>query len=194
MISTASEPNQTNSTPSSAPEPHQVASNGAPSSADDRLSTIRNLLVGDQIDALNDRFSHLESSLQAHSNQLVDQIKSKFDAAYTLYKVELDEMGDKVAGLQNDHHKTGTDLQHVTDRLTAMEKKHDDLKSELSHQLSELYDEFSKNVNEFTSVMKSQYDELSTRMVTKTDLANLFGNLSAAAVGNSPNSENRPHS
>ncbi|MEM8954437.1 MAG: hypothetical protein AAGD22_09825 [Verrucomicrobiota bacterium] len=162
------------------------ASNAPPAtsttSAEDRLSTIRDLLVGDQIEVLNDRFATLENSLQAHSTELVDQIKSKFEAAYNLYKVELDDMGNSVKTLKTNQEETTSDLKRIDERLTQIDKKYEDLKTDLSRQTSELYDEISKNVDQFTTVMKNQYEELAARMVTKTDLANLFGNLSAAAA------------
>ncbi|MEM7145556.1 MAG: hypothetical protein AAF591_10490 [Verrucomicrobiota bacterium] len=151
-------------------------------SAEDRLSTIRELLVGDQINVLNDRFATLETSLQAHSSELVDQIKSKFDAAYNLYKVELEDMGESVKNLKKDHEDSHADIRRINDRLDDINSKYDDLKSDLSRQTGELYEEISKNVNQLTNVIKEQYDELSNSMVAKTDLANLFGNLSAAAV------------
>jgi chromosome segregation ATPase len=190
MISTATQPNQTESNSTSpAPHPPQNGADSPPSAAEDKLSTIRNLLVGDQINVLNDRFATLESSLQSHSNELVHQIKAKFDAAYTLYKVELEEMGEKVTALRNENDESSHELQRLNERLNGMEKNHDELKNEVSRQMSGLYDEFSKNINEFTAVMKEQYDELSSRMVAKTDLANLFGNLSAAAIGKNPNQD-----
>lgn len=91
-------------------------------------------------------------------------------------------MGNSVKTLKTNQEETTSDLKRIDERLTQIDKKYEDLKTDLSRQTSELYDEISKNVDQFTTVMKNQYEELAARMVTKTDLANLFGNLSAAAA------------
>ena len=153
-------------------------------SALQNIKTIREILVGDQIHNLNDRFHNLEKSLEAHYSKLVNQLMAKFEAVQTLSKSEVDELGksvsEKIGQLQKEDAALAEEIKISMKRLGDLEKKVDDMKGALSEQVRKMYEEVSKQMSEFSRLVKTQHDEMARQMISRKDFAKTLNGLAAS--------------
>lgn len=158
-------------------------------SAHQHIKTIREILVGDQIHSLNDRFQNLEKSLEAHYAKLVNQLMAKFEAVQTLSKCEVEELGksvtEKVERLTGEDTKLAEELKKTQLQIKDLEKKQDEAKAALADQVRKMYEEFSKQMSEFTRIVKQQNEEMGRKVVYRSDLANLLTGL-AGSISSQP--------
>ena len=155
-------------------------------SALQNIKTIREILVGDQIHNLNDRFHNLEKSLEAHYSKLVNQLMAKFEAVQTLSKSEVDELGktisEKVSHLQKEDAVLTEEIKISMKRIADLENRVDEMKSGLSEQVRKMYEEFSKQMSEFSRLVKNQHDEMARQVVSRKDLAKIMNGLADSLV------------
>ena len=166
------------------------SSQGGRESALQNIKTIREILVGDQIHNLNDRFQALEKSLEAHYSKLVNQLMAKFEAVQTLSKSEVDELRKDLTEQMRQLHKEDASLSEELKigmkRLSDLEKRTEDIKGALSDQVRKMYEEFSKQMSEFSRLVKTQHDEMARQMISRKDFAQMMGGLaSTASTGDS---------
>ena len=159
---------------------------GGRESALQNIKTIREILVGDQIHNLNDRFQALEKSLEAHYSKLVNQLMAKFEAVQTLSKSEVDELGknltEKIYQLQREDLALAEELKISMKRLSDLEKRTEDIKGVLSDQVRKIYEEFSKQMAELSRLVKAQHDEMAHQMISRKDFAQMMGGLATSAA------------
>jgi phage host-nuclease inhibitor protein Gam len=156
-------------------------------SALQNIKTIREILVGDQIHNLNERFHNLEKSLEAHYSKLVNQLMAKFEAVQTLSKSEVDDLGktltEKINQLQKEDAALAEELKISMKRLGDLERRTEDMKSALSEQVRKMYEEFSKQMSEFSRLVKTQHDDMARQMISRKDFANMMGGLASNVSG-----------
>ena len=155
-----------------------------PDNALTSISTIREIIVGDQIRNITDRFSAFETSLEAHYSELVSKLSAKCEAVQTLSKTEIEKvngtLNTKVEELRQEDSQLRDEVRVGIGRLSALEESHEALKSALADQIRHMYEDFSKQVSEVTRLVKQQQDEMASQMVAKSDLSSLFNTLSGS--------------
>lgn len=176
-------------TQNSAPEANASSSSSSSSApagdnAMQSINTIRDIIVGDQIRNITDRFNAFEKSLEAHYAELVNKLGSKFEAVQTLNKTEIENLDrrvkDKVEELQQKDSEIRQEIREGVKRLAALEESHEALKGALADQIRQMYEDFSKQVSEVTRLVKQQQEDLASQMVAKSDLSSLFNSLSGS--------------
>ncbi len=172
-------------TPKSAPDSgSQSSASPATDEALQSINTLRDIIVGDQVRNITDRFNSFEKSLEAHYAELVTKLSSKFEAVQTLSQAEIENLSsgfdEKIEDLKRQDAKLRDEMRGGVKRLAALEESHEALKSALADQIRQMYEDFSKQVAELTRLVKQQQDDLASKMVAKSDLSNLFNNISGS--------------
>jgi hypothetical protein len=96
--------------------------------------------------------------------------------------------------VRGQHDRVDGVLQRVAAPHTPLERQHDQQNATVSSQLGDIYEEFSRSVSDFTGIMKEQYQELSSQLVAKKDLSDLFANLSGSLATAIAQGESQSHS
>lgn len=168
----------------SSPNSNSTGSAPARDTELEKIKTIREILVGEQIQGVNDRFQNLEKSLEAHYAKLVNQLMAKFEAVQTLGKAEVDNLRksveEQVFQLRGDDATLSDQIKAARGKLSDLEKKQDEMKVALADQVRKMYEEFTKQMSEFSRLVKQQHEDLSKRMIPRNDLANLLHGMASS--------------
>jgi F0F1-type ATP synthase membrane subunit b/b' len=175
--------------------PPASAPGGSRDSEQEKLKMIRELLVGDQLQVLNNRFHQLEKGHESHYARIGNELMTKFEALKVLNESELDDLGKSVAAMVAQLQKEDTaireEIKSGTSRLADLENLVSDTKAALTEQVRKMHDEFSRQMSEFSRLIRSQQDDVARQAVSRTDFAKILKGLAGSLAAEESEPKNQ---
>jgi len=146
-----------------------------------KLSTIRNILLGGQIKQYDDRFTDLEKQFDIIKKNLFDQTKNTLTNLDTQIRTELETFTTRIGEQITKEFETYTESldEEKKDRYSSLEKivsKFDALETEYSNKLSDIQSKIQQIENNLAQKITEQVQ------VIKEDIQNEFESLSAKII------------
>ena len=143
----------------------------------DQLETIREILMGEE-------FYNLEANIEGRHSELRNEIMAEFGTLQVQSKAEIKGIGEMVVEmvghLQVEDTAHTEEIEKIGNRLTDLEKRVDDMINALSKQVRKIHDGFAKQMSEFSSIVKSQQEEMARQAVSRTDFAKILNGLAGS--------------
>lgn len=135
----------------------------------DRLDQVRDILFGHQARATDDRFGRLERKLTEEAKELRDQLKKRFDELEKYIKSEVAQVLGRV--------ETEANAREQLDDRVRVEQE--GLEKQMAEQAQDLRDENRQQRDELMEHHERGFDELSSKKLDQSTLAELFSELAA---------------
>ncbi|NIP93455.1 MAG: hypothetical protein GWO24_08360 [Akkermansiaceae bacterium] len=153
-------------------------------SADQKIDTIREILVGDELQVLNRRFQKLGKSVEAHCSKLGSQLITKFESFKALSQSDIDELREAVdesmVRMEKENATLSAEFKSGMDQLTKLEERLDQFKTAVAEQIRKMHQQFYKQMSEFSRLVKSQQEEVTRRAISREDFARVLSGLAGS--------------
>ncbi len=151
-----------------------------------KLETIREILVGEEFDSLQDQFQNLEKSLDGRYTKIHNELMAELEASQVHNKSEVKQLGEMVVEmvgqLQEEDNAHAEQNEGIEKRIDDLEKRVDDTKEALVKRLGQIHQDLSRQLLEFAKTIKHQQQEVTRRTVTRSDFAKLLNGLADRIV------------
>lgn len=152
---------------------------------DGKLDTIREILVGDDLNNLQERFEALEKSVEGRYTRIHNELMAECEALQAHGEADVKELGDRVVEmigqLQAEDRANTSRMESMEARLASIETQVESTKSELFEQIHEIHEEISNELSKFSKIISRQQEE-SRQAVSRADFAKILNGLAGRLV------------